>query len=65
MTFKGKKRPVWEIVPQTISLTEPRKIKLSGFTIYLSQDNRREILKVTGDPSIGRIVTRMRKFVED
>lgn len=65
MIFKGEKRKVWEIIPQTLSLTEPRKIKLSGFAIYLSQDNRREILKITGEPSIGRVVARMRKFVKD
>jgi len=65
MMFKGEKRPVWEIIPQTLSLTEPRKVKLSGFVIYLSQDKSREILKITGEPSIGRVVARMRKFVED
>jgi hypothetical protein len=61
----NEKRPVWEIIPQTLSLTEPRKVKLSGFVINLSQDNRKEILKITGEPSIGRAVARLRKFVED
>lgn len=65
INFQGEMRPVWEIVPKSFSLTHPRKEKLSNFAIYLSQDNKREILKITGDPSIGRIVARMRKFETD
>jgi hypothetical protein len=37
---------------------------MSGFVVYLSQDERREILKITGEPKIGRIVADLRKFTE-
>lgn len=63
--FNEELRPVWEIVPKTFTLSHPRKEKLSHFSVYLSKDNKREILKITGDPSIGRVVARMRKFEKD
>ena len=52
----GQLLPALEIVLQTRSHEAPRKIKLSGFVIYLSQDSSREILKITGKYKIGRIV---------
>jgi len=54
--------PVWEIELQTRSHEAPRKIKLSGFVIYLAKDSRREILKVTGKYKIGRIVVDRQKI---
>lgn len=62
LDIAGKLRETWQIVPQTRSLEEPYKIKISGFVVYLSKDSKKEILKITGDPKIGRIVARMRKF---
>lgn len=62
LTVDGVIRPAWVIVPETRTLTEPQEVKMSGFKIYLSQDERKEILKITGDPKIGRIVANLRKF---
>ena len=64
LNVDGIDRSVWEIVPQTRSLKKPHEIKMSGFVVYLSQDERREILKITGEPGIGRIVAHLRKFSE-
>lgn len=64
LNVDGVARNAWEIVPQTRSLQKPHKIKMSGFVVYLSQDERREILKITGEPKIGRIVANLRKFTE-
>jgi hypothetical protein len=64
LTVDGVSRDVWEIVPQTRSLKKPQKKKLSGFVVYLSQDERKEILKITGEPKIGKIVANLRKFAE-
>jgi len=57
-------RPCWVIAPETWTLTEPKKMRGSGFKIYLSQDERKEILKITGNPKIGKIVADLRKFQE-
>ncbi|BHH82606.1 DUF3108 domain-containing protein [Desulforhopalus sp. 52FAK] len=62
LTIDGVLRPCWVIVPETRTLKEPREVKMSGFKIYLSKDERKEILKITGDPKIGRIVADLRKF---
>jgi hypothetical protein len=64
LNVDGIDRNAWEIVPQTRSLKKPHKLKMSGFVVYLSQDERREILKITGEPGIGRIVADLRKFTE-
>jgi len=64
LTVDGISRNAWEIVPQTRTLKKPQKKKLSGFVVYLSQDERKEILKITGEPKIGRIVASLRKFAE-
>lgn len=64
LNVDGISRNAWEIVPQTRSLKKPYKKKLSGFVVYLSQDKHKEILKITGDPKIGRIVANLRKFTE-
>lgn len=64
VNLDGVNRDAWEIVPRTRSLKKPYKIKMSGFAVYLSQDGQREILKITGQPEIGRIVARLRKFTE-
>ena len=62
LTVDGVVRPCWVIVPETRTLKTPQEVKMSGFKIYLSQDERKEILKITGDPKIGRIVANLRKF---
>ncbi|MFT5698371.1 MAG: hypothetical protein ACI8ZB_001226 [Desulforhopalus sp.] len=64
LTVGGKSRLAWEIIPQTRTLEKPQKIRMSGFVIYLSQDEHKEVLKITGDPKIGRIVANLRKFTE-
>lgn len=58
----GIDRKAWEIIPQTRSLKKPHKKKMSGFVVYLSQDEKREILKISGEPKIGRIVADLRKY---
>lgn len=62
LEVNGKDRLVWEIVPKLIPLKKKKKKKSPEFRFYLSQDESREILKITGHPKIGRIVARMRKF---
>lgn len=64
LNVDGVARNAWEIVPRTRSLKKPSEIKMSGFVVYLSQDERKEILKITGEPKIGRIVANLRKFTE-
>lgn len=60
LAIDGKPRDTWEIVLESRSLEEPRKIKLSG-VIYLSKDPSREILKVNGKHKFGKIVAHMRQ----
>ena len=62
VTVDGVPRNSWVIVPETRTITKPQKVKLSGFSIYLSKDDRREILKIVGNPKVGRIVANLRKF---
>lgn len=64
LNVDGIDRKAWEIIPQTRSLKQPYKKKMSGFVVYLSQDEHREILKITGEPKIGRIVADLRKYTE-
>lgn len=58
----GKVRLCWVITPETRTLEKPQEIKMSGFRIYLSKDERKEIVKIVGHPKIGRIVANLRKF---
>lgn len=58
----GEARPAFIIEPETRTIQEPRKVKMSGTKIYLSNDTRKEILKIEGNPKIGRIVADLRRF---
>lgn len=62
LTVGKEQRKAWLIHPRTRTLDKERKLALSRWTVYLSQDSRRQILQITGHPSIGKITARMRKF---
>ncbi len=57
-----EKREAWLILPRTRSLDGQKKVRDSGFKLYLSKDERKEVLKIEGVPKIGRIEARIRKF---
>ncbi len=56
----GELREAWEIVLESRSVEDPRKIKVSGI-VYLSKDSQREIIKVAGKHKIGKIKANMRR----
>jgi hypothetical protein len=60
--IEGELRQAWMIHPRVRSSKNPEKVRMSTFVIYLSKDSRKEILKITGEPDIGTIKARMRKF---
>ena len=62
LTIDGEARQAWMIHPRTRTLDEKRKLSLARWTVYLSTDNRRQILQIKGHPKIGRITAQMRKF---
>ena len=60
ISIDGRMRDAWEIVVESRSIEEPRKVRLSG-VIYLSKDSSREILQATGKHKIGSVVASMRR----
>lgn len=58
----GVMRDVWVIQPEIVTLTHLRKTKLSNYSIYLSKDEQKDILMISGEPKLGRMVAKMRKF---
>ena len=62
LKINGTTRKAWKIIPIARTRTQPVKTVMSGWTIYLSQGERKEILQIVGHPKIGKIVAKMRKF---
>lgn len=60
--INGDTREAWVIQPETRNLAKPKKSRTTSWQIYLSRDDMREILKISGHPKIGRVEARMRKF---
>ena len=65
--MSGEKRDVWVIVPDITKLSgeedeEDYEIKQSNVKIYLSADERKELLRIEGYPKIGRVRAQMSKF---
>ena len=56
-------RQAWEIIPEMIDFTKPEEKKRAEFRIFLSKDEKKEILKIEGAPRIGRVEATIRKFV--
>lgn len=59
----GIQREAWVIIPYTTSLQKEKRETKSEFTVYLSKDAKKEILKIEGAPRIGRVVAKINKFV--
>lgn len=55
-------RTAWVIQPEITTLTSPREKKLEKYSLYLSKDEQRDILMISGEPKIGNITVKMRKF---
>ncbi len=62
LTVGKKERETWLILPRIRSLNGDEKVKNNNFKLYLSKDERKEVLKIEGAPKIGRIEARIRKF---
>lgn len=62
LDFNGETREAWLIVPQVIALDSEEKAVEESFKIYLSRDGKKEILKIEGEPKIGRVKARIREF---
>jgi len=60
----GEKWLAWMIHPEARTLDEQRKVKLSNWTLYLSKDETKQILRIKGYPKIGRITANLRHFEE-
>lgn len=60
--IQGQPRKVWEIQPRAFSVTDPKKEKMSDFLLYLSMDEQREILMISGRPKAGTMNATLRKF---
>ena len=63
MQFGEEQREVWVISPKVVNLTNPRsKKKLREARIFLSADERREVLEVTSSVFIGSVTTKLENF---
>jgi len=58
-----EKRMAWIIRPETRDPLKPGKKPKSEFKLYLSRDEKKEILKIEGAPKVGRVVARITNFV--
>lgn len=56
-------RDAWVITPYTRELDSPGADVKSDLKVYVSKDEKKEILKIEGAPKIGRVEARIRKFV--
>ncbi len=55
-------REAWLILPRLRSLDGEERERDNSFKVYLSKDERKEVLKIEGVPKIGRVEARMKKF---
>jgi hypothetical protein len=63
LTLNGNRRETWIIQPQTRNLEKKSSEREPAvWSIYVSRDEMREILKIEGYPKIGQIVAEMQKF---
>ncbi len=63
MNVNGETRPVWVVVPKVIKLTSgDGKSKLREARIYVTADERREILLIKSDVFIGSVNTQLVSF---
>jgi len=63
VAMKDGSRTAWVIKPEARNLEkESTKKDQPNWSIYVSRDEMREILRIEGHPKIGRIVAQMRKF---
>jgi len=59
----GEQRKVWKLEPVIKNITKPNsESKLKQAFIYLSADEKREILKISSDVYIGSVVTELKSF---
>lgn len=64
-SINGEQREAWVITPSSREVGNPDAEERSNFTIYLSKDEKKEILKIEGVARIGRVKAIMRYFVPD
>ncbi|MEE4243108.1 MAG: DUF3108 domain-containing protein [Desulfopila sp.] len=64
-TINDEQREAWVITPTTKEMGKPDAEEKSDFTLYLSKDEKKEILKIEGVPRIGRVEAIMRYFEPD
>ena len=65
LNINEETRDAWVITPQIKRVgkeSDPKDPAASLWEIYVSRDEMREILKISGNPKIGRVVAQMRKF---
>lgn len=63
VTINDENREAWVIQPQSRKVDEPDSMSEPGtWTILVSRDDMREILKIAGHPKIGRVAAQLRKF---
>ena len=63
LTVGNTTKEAWLIIPDIKDLSKKEKKKRTEFKVYLSKDEKKEILKIEGVPRIGRVEARVRKFV--
>lgn len=62
--FNGQKHEVWVVIPQADKVTDRKaNSKLSKARIFVTSDDRREILQIQSDVFIGSVKTELEKFV--
>jgi len=66
ITVNGKPRAAWVITPKVKKLTAPddSNKKLRTAKIYLTDDKRREVLKIESEVFVGTVTTRLVSFAE-
>jgi len=63
LPINGHSREAWIIQPQTRNVDKLESLSEPGkWTILVSRDDMREILKIAGHPKIGRVAAVLRKF---
>ncbi|MEZ4754203.1 MAG: DUF3108 domain-containing protein [Bdellovibrionota bacterium] len=63
MELNGKKIPVWEIKPEVLKLTSAKQPgKLRDASIYVTADDKREILQIKSEVFIGNVYTELTEF---
>lgn len=57
-----KPQEAWVIRPEITSIKKGVRKTTSNFKVYLSTDKEKEILKISGNPQIGKVVAKLRRF---